>query len=402
MSNANKRWVLWTPAAALVLFLALLSIDGSRSVCFLNVCQGGAIESATRQRESASLATRLRWAELRALDDIAVAIRLLPPTAPSAAAKSGTATVVFSSDLSEPVRQTVRRAIDAERAARAPWHSRGRVVVVVASDTARFVGPGNAREWRLGRSAPVAARVLPPSPLTDGRCVTVIRLRARGMRDGIEFSAHRPRMDACAFVDAFGAPGRALAAALDSSSWRAAGILTPSLPDSIRRLRHRTALAGGFYGTLDETPCLGRDTVACRDLVTAQLSSRGTFGTFTQPGRLDVPFVTGSADDYSLSSSMLLDAIVAEIGPEAFAKVWRSEAQFADAYAESNGRPLHEIAYQAVRSGYGYPDDRATGFGANATKSPVRFFGSSVLAIAFIAGLALLTQWAAPRARATG
>lgn len=397
MTSATKRWLLWTPAAGLVLMLALLSMDDSRYDCFLNVCQGGAIKSATRQREAASIAVRTRWAELRALDDIAAATRLLPAAIPA----NGPAAIVFSADIAEPVRQMVRRALDAEREARAPWHSRGRVVVVVASDTAQLIGPGNERQWRLGRSEAVAIRVLPPSALTDGRCVTVIRLRARALREGIVFDPNRPAMDACAFVDAFGVPGRAIAAGLDASRWRAAGILTPSLPDSIGRLRHRIVLAGGAYGSLENTPCLGGDTIACTQLITDQISSRVEYATFSEPGRLDIPFVTGGTDVYGRAASMLLDAIVSDIGPAAFEKVWKSDEPFAAAYAASSGRPLHALAYEAVRSGYGYPDGRATGFGAKATKSPTRFFGSSVLVVAFVAGLALLAQGAAPRARAT-
>jgi hypothetical protein len=391
MTNATKRWFLWTPAAAVVAMLALLTLESSGGRCFLNVCGGGTVESATRQRESASIAARMRWAELRAMDDIAVAMRLLPPPSPT----TGQASVVFSSDIAEPIRQSVHRALEAERAARAPWHSRGRVAVVVASDTARLIGPGNAREWRLGRSEWVAVRTLPPSPLTDGRCVTIIRLRARGMRDGIVFDPQRPTMDACAMVDAFGAPGRAISAALDSSGWRAAGIFTPSLPDSIRRLRHLAVLSGATLGRFEDLSCLGRDTIACARIITDQLSTG-------DPGRLQVPFIIGGSTPYARSASMLLDALVTEIGPAAFEKVWRSDEPFAVAYAASNGRPLHQLAYEAVRRGYGYADGRTTGFGANATKTPVRFFGSSVLGLAFIAGLALLTGRLAPRARTAG
>ncbi len=397
MSNANKRWLLWTPAAAVVLTLALLTIDDSQNSCFLNVCRGGASEGATRQREAASIAVRSRWAELRALDDIASATRLLPAPAPVA----GPAALVFGADISQPVREKVRRAIDAERDARAPWHSRGRVAIVVASDTAQLIGPGNERKWRLGRSQTAALRVLPPSPLTQGRCVTVVRLGARGLRDGIVFDPNRPWMDACAFVDAFGAPGQALAAALDSSRWIGAGIFSPSLPDSIRRIRHRSVLTAAGFGALDETPCLGRDTIACAALITDQLSARVTPGTFSEPRGLDIPFPVGASNAYARSAAMLLDAIVAEIGPDAFEKIWRSDAPFAEAYAASNGRPLHELAYDAVRRTYGYRDDRTHGFGANFLRTPLAFAGSSVLVIAFIAGLAWLTARMAPRTRAT-
>lgn len=390
MTRATRRWWLYTGAAALATALGFGAVEVAQDDrCFLQVCDGyGPLTSASRQHRAAEVVLRRAWTAAATADDLRVAAELL-----ARASSRDSLVFAFGADISDSVRRTVRHAIERERAGRLQWQSRGRVAVVVASDTATTRVVGTDRRVRRPSGAWVSVRAVPPNSAFDGRCVVIVRLRGKGLITGVRWNPEIPLMDACSFIDAFGPPGPAIAAALDSGEYRAARIFAPSLPDSLAN-RRRVALMWAYVPGQAMLGCIRNEPGACAQEFNAGISwtSRGTF---EQLGYI-APTVTVTGSQQSPSPrNMAFDALAAELGLEAFDRFWRSDLPLPAAFQAVSSRSLDSTIATRRRLFDEYAPTH--GFGSRIATRPAATVGSSVLAIACIVGLGFVAARFAPR-----
>lgn len=392
MSAVNRRWLVAVATCCALAALLILPASVQTVTCTMGVCdngqyQGARIQLAASRQHAEALTTQLREAAA-----LSLAARVLPR-----AAAVGEPIVWFAPDVPGRVRQSFVAALDSERAARKPWAGRGRVAVLVVTDTARSINGVRLAYGPVGR---MATRALLPSPNTGNRCVTVVYLRSLALRNGVNHDRSRPLLDACAFFDAFGTPGPNIAASLDSGRYDGARIYTPGATDSLRRRYARGSLLGWSLAHWPNAAgCAAGSDERCEALIRARLVET-RFG-YRYPATAAVqrlPVTTEWSD--GRNGSALLDVVAADIGPERFARLWTSNATFVDAYREVTGRSIANLV-RPVAAQLFEPAGRRTGFGARATIDTSRTIGSGVLVIATIALLAMCAERLARRPRPT-
>lgn len=391
MNRTVRYWLIATGLTCALAGALVLAIENDDNTCFFGYCGFFPLRGIRVQLQAAAAHERRLITAYRAATDLALAARVLPTT-PAV----GEPAIWFAQELPEAIRRTVRAAIDSERAVRAPWRgrSRSRIGVLVLADTAsKFEGRS------VQRGSPVDVRSLYPSAATGGRCITVIRLRAGAVREGVTWSRSRPLLDACSLLDAFGPPGPAIAAALDSGAYHAARLYTPAAPDTVRRSRALYAIASSY--DLPMYRCAVRDDVDCAELVHAAISRRpreDEFSYWTGQRLVDPPFATDENNRWQRGAFM--DAIAADLGPARFEKFWKSTAPVLDAYREASGRSIGDLirGYVGVTL---FGERPRTGFGMRGTNTASATIGSSALIVAFIFTLLVAATRASQRPTVT-
>lgn len=387
--NRDVRY--WLIATALTFALAgalVLAIEpDDDNVCFYGFCGRPDALVGIRMQQAAARVNEARMLiAYREATDIALMARTLP-TQPA----TGEPAIWFAPEISGAVRTSVRAALDSERIVRAPWRGHGRIGVLVIGDTVRkFEGRF------IPRSGALDVRSVYPSQATGGRCVAVIRLREDALQKGIEWSASRPLLDACSLIDAFGPPGVAIAATLESGGYHAARLYLPAAPDTARRGRARYSMASA--PDLAMYRCAVADDPDCGDLIAQSVAHRPweryTDNYFAGLSLTWSPLATYENDRWQQGAFM--DAIAADLGPARFEKFWKSNSPIAEAYRDASGRSIGDL----IRSYVGitlFGERPRTGFGMRGTNVTSATAGSTLLIAAFIFALLVAATQASRR-----
>jgi hypothetical protein len=237
----------------------------------------------------------------------------------------------FAPDIPEGARRTLTVLIDRERTARGTWRGHGPVGVLVITDTATTIGNVPLPQ-RFDRERPVTTAVLAASAATGGRCVTIIRLRHRGLTIAPALTDDRLPLDGCAFTDAFGRPG-------------------PKIAEWVRNMRYMFARRLSFAPSTeknklvryswDEGDVPGR---ACRGGNDSSCVATAMFRDTTdwRFSRLDwsVSLHTESSESLGrvdFDDDVMLESLELDLGPARFQRVWQSPKALPDAYLDQTG-----------------------------------------------------------------
>jgi hypothetical protein len=246
--------------------------------------------------------------------------------------------VWFDSDVPESVRVRVRELVGAEQTARGTWRGKGAVGLMVVTDTATTL---DGVHVFFSSGATASTQVLTVAAPGGERCVVVVRLGRNALAGGGPIAPDGKLQDACAFFDAFGAPGAQIAAWLSATHFTFARRLSFA-PDTAEA-RVPWYAAGGFWAEDAARPrCAGGDAAACRATLlpdqTRNSFSNGWWGTTD----LSVPSLDQSMERSGSSGfdGTLMESLVRDLGPERFQRMWQSSKALPDAYFDATGQPL--------------------------------------------------------------
>jgi hypothetical protein len=212
-----------------------------------------------------------------------------------------------------------------------------RVIIALMLDTTRATSdvPLHRTNWRL------SADIFPPDSSTRNACVVV--LRAMNQRALIEPPA-TVGADACYWYKAYGAPGHGVATLIDSTR----GSL---IAERGRRTSHYLddPLYFRFLMGSDSRMlrCASGDRRVCARIISVTPDGREDV-----IGRLRTPGWIGYGRYYSTFSDLipatLLRRIEREVGPDVFHQIWKSDAPFAEAFAEARGIEFAEWVHDLI------------------------------------------------------
>ncbi|HEY2851075.1 MAG TPA: hypothetical protein VGI97_14440 [Gemmatimonadaceae bacterium] len=245
--------------------------------------------------------------------------------------------VWFDSDVPTPVRQRVSQLIGAEEASRGTWRGKSGVGVLVLTDTASAV---DGVQVKLGFNTLISSTTMVrPVPQAGGRCVTIIRIGRGWLQRADTIAGDRHLLDGCAFYDAFGSPGAQIRAWMDSSNAGFARALSFAPPDSVSLKRARWGFYDFWYSDDRFVRCAGNKLQECSALLrepTVYMAWRpGNDASVPMPVELQA-----YAEPSRGFNATLLDAMVRDIGPERFERVWQSPKSLDAAYLDATGEPL--------------------------------------------------------------
>jgi hypothetical protein len=290
----------------------------------------------------------LLWRAYRAAHDADVAMREFATghTAVSAPAK---VSIWFDADVPPAARRRISELVTAENSARGRWHGAGSVGVLVFTDTATSIDRV-PMPWGYNSALTLSTKVLPPIKEIGDRCVTVIRVGRAALIAPDTISADRQLLDACAFTDAFGTPGPQIQA------WLLAGHM--GFARSLSLVIHDSAATPGWasydflYSNDAYSRCAGDDLPSCSSLLS---EAPGYYWwDYWHDRSVSMPSesseLTQAAGGFSAT---LLDAMVRDLGPDRFQRVWQSPRSFDAAYLGVTGEPLAAWVHRQVvaRSG---------------------------------------------------
>ncbi|HET7790589.1 MAG TPA: hypothetical protein VFK78_07300 [Gemmatimonadales bacterium] len=374
MALTLKRWIAIAALAAAVVTAALLPPPG-QATAGRRVLRP--VSSATNDVERAKFSTGQALVLLRRRDSILALLR-------SPSRGDGPLLIVHPAVDAEQTRR-FRADLDAAWDSLQPRSPEIRVAVV-------FQGEAN-RDWRLRFDSPW---YLLPSA-TDGRtCVAVLPRDARpgyGPRGGAAFV--RAELGPCAFYAAFGRPGS------EVESWLLAGQFTLGAEGDWNARRPQTAWDADLFSGIgaiealnarateglppDAQACAWGERDACAQVlhrpyqylpVPPRLLRRGY--ALVQKSRW---YWSGYNDTY-----WYLADLVRDLGPERFAKFWRSPLSPESAFASAAGMPMDEWTHRWLRARH--PGMR---LGASASLG-ASLWGLLAAALALAAGGAIATR----------
>jgi hypothetical protein len=325
-------------------------------------------------------------------------LSLVAKSLPASRRGPGEPEVVFAPGVTDSARRATLAALTLERGARGEWRGKGRVVVIVANNEDLPVRPAAAPSPRPVRRRVdgdrVITRFIPPSAATGDRCVVVVRLAGTSMDRGPMFRRARPLMDACAFYDAFGAPGGRVAALLDRGLYAAARVYAPSIDDVSQVDAHAIGDALRSDERTSGAACLGGSAGDCEALVLSTLSDSIAPRPTAAASGIRVPFPLEAGP----SRIHALQALVDAVGPADFARVWSSDDSLQVSFRREHLRPLADIGLDAARR-VAIPGFYPTGFGSRATIESSREAMSAALVVAFLVGAGWIASAASRRPR---
>ena len=381
MNREFKLWLLATVTCSVLAAAVASTRFNDDRVCWFGMCGAEELQGL-RVRENVTRGNMRRLASAyRDASDMALAARVL-----TAKAAVGEPELWFAPDVPDVARRSVKKVLDLHKSSRGAWHGKGPVAVMVITDTAQtLAGHKYARP-----STHVGVRAILPSPETGGRCVAVVRLRGAALRQELFMGWDKPLLDACAFFDAFGEPGPRIRATLDSAFFISARVYLPAAPDSVRRVRDRSALleSVGSGSDVDLYRCSAGQLVVCDSVVLAAAATRRSREFFLWASLPTETRLPVTAEDDYWRSGALVDAIAANLGPDRFQQMWISREPLADAYRSVAGQAIGQLVYDIARERY-----RREGPSDGPRMRPARTgaagFGSGVLTLAVVAGLLL-------------
>jgi hypothetical protein len=247
--------------------------------------------------------------------------------------------VSFAPDVPEFLRKQVSELVANERAARGEWRGHGAVGVMVVTDTATRLD-GVLLPSLYDRDRPVTSVVLPATAANGDHCVTVVRLRHQSLTGHTSLlPADRLPLDGCAFTDAFGAPGPKIAEWLRESRYSHARRLSFEQPKADENRR--------FYSPYDEggivsMQCRGGDDAACVEAAVGADRDRAPFwdsyrNDLSVRAPDESPELLGEVGGFD---ETFMEAMVRDLGPARFQRVWRSQKPLPEAYFDETGEPF--------------------------------------------------------------
>ncbi|MGH7656441.1 MAG: hypothetical protein ACREN6_17465 [Gemmatimonadaceae bacterium] len=261
---------------------------------------------------------------------------------------SASVSVWYDTDVPQAVRLEVSRRVAAEDSARGSWRGKGRVGVLVLTDTATRVD-GVAMPWGFNSGLTVSTSVLPVGPETGGRCVAVVRVGHLLLSGATALPADRNLLDACAFYDAFGTPGPQVAAWLAAERFSYARALSFAPPDSaeLKASRWEWQYEDFVFTGENFTRCAADDAASCLAALHAPATD---YRWFYWPDA-SVPEPAGAQEITQPARGFrngLLEAMVRDIGPDRFQRVWQSPRALDEAYLDATGEPLAAWVHRRV------------------------------------------------------
>jgi hypothetical protein len=185
-------------------------------------------------------------------------------------------------------------------------------------------------------------------PIRDSSnvCSIVVRLDvSNAVRAARVANVARPGVysDPCYWYRVYGMPGRGMQAVIDSTRAHVLAVHRPT-----RGTFSDTSLFRLLARSDPRWPrCGASDLSICENLVTG-----GPRGRTDVIGQLRTPGWIGTGRSYfdyaELAPALLLSEAEAELGPQAFSALWRSDAPFPDAFAKARGMPLGEWVRRLV------------------------------------------------------
>jgi hypothetical protein len=225
-----------------------------------------------------------------------------------------------------------------------------RVVLVLAPDGDTVVA--GVKVARLGDW--ISLDAFPPLAPTDSACVVVARLRTRSLGGGNRrtvvpafASALNAAVGSCDWFAAYGRPGAGIAAWLDSTSFAAVRGADPLL-------HQRRAMSAGSWtarlwnGRTEalSVRCARGATAVCSSLVLERPQLAGQAYTLRATGMISdlryIPYVG------SPPSANFLPWLAHDLGPDAFSRVWQSDASLEAAVAAVAGEPLGDLVRRQI------------------------------------------------------
>ena len=248
------------------------------------------------------------------------------------------AIVWFAPDVPELLHRQVNELLANERAARGEWHGHGAVGVMVVTDTATKLD-GVTLPSLYDRDRTMNTVVLPATPANGNHCVTVIRLlhRALAVPQSL-LSTDRLPLDGCAFTDAFGAPGPKIAEWLRVERYSYARRLSLEEP----KPADKRFYAPYDLGDITSMQCRGGDDAACVEAAQGT-GARQDYWWNSYWNDLSVPAPDESVERYGEIGGYeltFLEAMVRDLGPARFQRMWRSQKPLPEAYFDETGEPF--------------------------------------------------------------
>jgi len=337
MTVTPMRWASACVLACLVLGVLLLPPDPSPDQFAEWSPRWTAHEQTlTKQLNARQIHSRMLATAYQAASDADVARRVAAQLA-SASARNGPS-IWFDSDVPASARSRVSQLIAAEQTSRGSWRGKSPVGVLVFTDTAATLA-GARLPWGFNGPLIASTTMLRATPGADGRFMAVVRIGRRVLRGEDSIPSDRHLLDGCAFYDAFGSPGAQIRAWMDSSTAGFGRDLSFAPPDSATVKQSRWGFYDFWYSDWRFARCAGNDLPECSALLRMPTVS----WQWRWANDLSVP-VPAEPQAYNYPTpgfnATLLDAMVREIGPERFERVWQSPKSIDSAYFDVTGESL--------------------------------------------------------------
>jgi hypothetical protein len=343
------RWIAAALVVCLALGTAILPADGARWIPSWWAADAPMRFRGWYARMNARSVNRYdAFKEFVAARDLVSARREFGSTA----GMSGPPDVRFAVNVPPALRAAFVNELNGERAERTGWKDRGKVGVLVAVDSPLTSHGVIISHGTAGPTADRAiSRVIAPSARTGDRCVVQIILPntnawTKGVNGEPQFAA-QPVLDACGFYDAFGPPGAAIARELVESRFvLTRGYVTADHDDPIAR---PTQTWPAIWYDLPAARCLTGDDGGCWSFTSvANRSLRHDPVPAEWPGGSDEWILPRSR--YHLSA---INRLALELGPDRFARIWKSSKTLEDAYFDETGERWPDYVRRRDREVYG-------------------------------------------------
>jgi hypothetical protein len=341
------RWIALTLIVCLALGAAILPADGTHWIPSWWAGEMRMPFSAWYSRMNARSRNRYdAFREFVAARDLVSARREFGSTE----GKAGAPEIRFAANVPPAARAAFMNQLNSERAERAGWKDRGKVGVLVAVDSALTTHGVNVSHGSGVSAGRTMTRVIAPSALTGDRCVVQVILSGtsgwqRGVNGEPAFGG-RSVLDACGYYDAFGAPGAAIRGELlDDQFELTRGYEAVDRADPIV---HPTRTWQAIWYDLSAARCLSGEDGACWNLhSTFWRRSHHSFP-IEWPGGSDERILVTNANAIGP-----INRVALILGPERFARIWRSSKTFEDAYFDETGVKWANYVRDRTRDMYG-------------------------------------------------
>jgi hypothetical protein len=338
MEMTASRWITGCVLGCLVIAVLFLPPQQEEDPFYRWTPRRSAREQGLDMRmQNRRVHGELLWQAYRGAHDVDVARHVFGENAAGSTPVEGVP-VWFDSDVPAAMRRDVSQLLGTDESARGNWHGKGGVGVLVFTDTATTVD-GNRLPWGYNSGLIASTTMLLPTRETGDRCVTVIRIGHFALISGGTIPPDRALLDGCAFYDAFGKPGPQIAAWLDSSKVGYARTLSFAQPDSATLHPRRWGYEESFYSDDGFARCAANDLPACSAMIREPILN--FYWRYWHDTSVPAPMEAIESDRRARGfNATLLDAMVREIGPERFDRVWQSPKSLDSAYFDATGEPL--------------------------------------------------------------
>jgi hypothetical protein len=346
MEMTATRWITGCVLGCLTIAVLLLPPQPQEDPFYRWTPRWSAREQGLTTRvQNRRMHGNLLWRAYQGARDVDVAQREFGAKTTGSTAAPG-ASIWFDSDIPPATRREVSQVLSGEVSAHGAWRDKSRTGVLVFTDTVTALD-GNRLPWGYNSGLIASTTVLLPTRETGDRCVTVIRIGHLALIGGGTIPPDRGLLDGCAFYDAFGKPGPQIAAWMDSSKAGYARTLSFSPPDSATSKRTRWGYEDYYFGDEAFARCAANDLSACSVMLREPMTR--FYWRYWPDASVPAP-VEAQENDRSARgfNATLVDAMVRDIGPERFERVWQSPKSLDSAYFDATGEPLAAWVHRRV------------------------------------------------------